>query len=123
MMKFKIDENLPIECVEVLKEAGYKADTVIDEGLGGCPDPLIYNVCLKEKMILVTLDLDFSDIRAYPPSYHDGIIVMRLSNQSKKRIIVKLTQIIPVIKAEEIKGCIWIVDEKRIRIRGGLEWS
>jgi len=30
-----------------MKEAGYEADTVVEEGLGGCSDPLIYNVCLS----------------------------------------------------------------------------
>jgi hypothetical protein len=32
-MKFKIDENLPIECAKVLQESGFEADTVYDEGL------------------------------------------------------------------------------------------
>lgn len=40
IMRFKIDENLPIECAEVIKKVGYEADTVSDEGLGGCPKSL-----------------------------------------------------------------------------------
>ena len=28
MLKFKIDENLPIEIADILREAGYEAETV-----------------------------------------------------------------------------------------------
>jgi predicted nuclease of predicted toxin-antitoxin system len=31
MMKFKIDENLPVEVAEVLRQAGYEAATVHDQ--------------------------------------------------------------------------------------------
>lgn len=122
-MKFKIDENLPVECAEILKESGFKADTVFDEGLNGNPDSKIFSVCSQEKMVLITLDLDFSDIRTYPPNTHYGIIIFRLSSQSKMKITQKLKQIISILGTELLEGCIWIVDEKRIRIRGGSGWN
>jgi hypothetical protein len=31
----------------------------------------------------VTLDLDFANIRAYPPGKHAGIVVLRLKHQDK----------------------------------------
>ena len=122
-MKFKIDENLPIEVVGILKEAGFEADSVYDEKLGGFPDSSIFDVCLKEKMVLITLDLDFSDVRLYPPDSHFGIIVLRLNSLSKIKIVQKIKQIIPVIETETLEKCIWIVDEKKIRIRGGIGWN
>lgn len=122
-MKFKIDENLPVECAQVLRDSGFEADTVNDEGLNGSPDSRIFTVCSKERMVLITLDLDFSDIRAYPPNTHYGIIILRLNSQSKYKIIQKFKQIIPIIGTELLEGCIWIVDEKRIRIRGGPGWN
>jgi hypothetical protein len=33
-VKFKLDENLPLELATDLRELGYDADTVHDEGLG-----------------------------------------------------------------------------------------
>jgi len=33
-VKFKLDENLPVELATDLRERGYDADTVHDEGLG-----------------------------------------------------------------------------------------
>ena len=64
-MKFKIDENLPVEAATVLQEAGHDTLTVHDQGLRGAFDPKVREVCLAEGRILVTFDLDFSDLRTY----------------------------------------------------------
>ena len=37
-MKFKIDENLPVEFVNVLESTGYKAITALEKGLNGKVD-------------------------------------------------------------------------------------
>ena len=43
-MKFKVDENLPIEVRAILTEAGHDAETVADEALIGAPDPKLAEV-------------------------------------------------------------------------------
>ena len=62
-MQFKVDENLPIEAAELLRDAGHDAITVHDQQMVGQPDPRIATVCQSESRAIVTLDLDFSDIR------------------------------------------------------------
>lgn len=64
-MKLKIDENLPAECAEVLRRAGLEADTVADEGLTGVEDSTLAAKSRLEGRVLVTLDLDSANIRAY----------------------------------------------------------
>lgn len=66
-MQFKVDENLPLEVAELLRQAGYAAATVFEQQLGGEADADIASVCQQEGRALVTLDTDFADIRAYPP--------------------------------------------------------
>jgi len=65
-MKFKLDENLPREGVQILRAAGHDAVTVLDQGLGGKPDPEIFAVVQAEGRALVTLDVGFGNIRTYP---------------------------------------------------------
>jgi Domain of unknown function (DUF5615) len=60
----KLDEVLPRDAHTLLADAGHDAHSVTDEGLGGGPDPKVIAACLNENRILVTLDLDFADIRA-----------------------------------------------------------
>ena len=38
-MSFKVDENLPVEVAEILREGGYDAVSVLDQELGGAEDP------------------------------------------------------------------------------------
>ena len=66
-MRFKIDENLPIEVAQTLRDGGHDASTALEEGMGGKPDIDIAAVCQRETLVLITLDSDFADIRAYPP--------------------------------------------------------
>jgi len=40
-MKFKIDQNLPIESADLLIAAGHDAITVYQQSLGGAPDERI----------------------------------------------------------------------------------
>ena len=37
-MRFKLDENLPVELLDDLRAAGHEADGLPDEGLIGAPD-------------------------------------------------------------------------------------
>jgi predicted nuclease of predicted toxin-antitoxin system len=53
-MKFKIDQNLPIEFTVILQQAGHNALTVFEQQLGGAPDPQIVAACQREDRILIT---------------------------------------------------------------------
>ena len=64
-MQFKTDENLPLEVTELLRSAGYDAMSVLEQGMGGKSDPYLVDICTEENRVLITLDTDFADIRAY----------------------------------------------------------
>lgn len=118
-MQFKIDENLPEDVAEVLADAGHDAMTVHDQRMVGKPDPFVAAVCQAEGRALMTLDLDFSDIRAYPPGESPGIIVLRPRTHSKPAVLELMLQIIPLLNSEPLAGKLWIVQENGLRIREG----
>ena len=120
-MLFKVDENLPIELAELLSDLGHDTKTVNDQHLQGVSDRVLLERCDKEKRTLVTLDIDFSDIRTYPPQDHEGIILLRVGSQSKKNVLAVFNRILPLIAQEPIKGRLWIVEENTVRIRGEKE--
>lgn len=116
-MRFKIDENLPTEVKDFFQRAGYEATTVADEGLAGRPDEAIAVICQREARVIVTLDHGFGDIRAYPPQEYTGLIVLRTSRQDRSTILEIIERLIPVLHRESPEQRLWIVDERRIRIR------
>ncbi|MBE7438011.1 MAG: DUF5615 family PIN-like protein [Spirochaetales bacterium] len=117
----KIDENLPQEISELLKVAGHDALTVRQQGLAGKGDDQLASICRAEGRALVTLDLDFSNIRAYPPAEHPGIIVLRLDRQDKQTVLKIMEGILPLLLLEPLKEKLWIVEPDRVRIRGQEE--
>ncbi|MEK6681252.1 MAG: DUF5615 family PIN-like protein [Nitrospirota bacterium] len=117
-MQFKIDENLPIEIAELLINAGHNAKTVNEQQLQGVRDPILIDACKSENRVLVTLDTDFTDIRAYPPQEFSGIIVLRVGSQAKQHVIKVFQNIISLFQREPLNQHLWIVEETRIRIRG-----
>lgn len=74
-MRAKLDENIPVEAVRILVDAGWDVATVHDENMVGAEDHLLAAACQAEGRVLFSLDLDFADIRAYPPGEYDGIVV------------------------------------------------
>ena len=48
-MKFKIDENLPIELANLLQDEGYDASTIYSESLKGAKDRSLLSQRLKRR--------------------------------------------------------------------------
>jgi predicted nuclease of predicted toxin-antitoxin system len=118
MAKFKVDENLPTEAAELLASAGHDAVTVGDQRMVGQSDTNVAMVCKREGRAVVTLDLDFADIRTYPPGDYAGIIVLRLARLDKPRALSVLKRLLPVLQHEPLAGKLWIVQETSVRVHG-----
>ena len=116
-MKFKVDEDLPADVALALRSIGHEAETVHEEGMTGWKDPDIASRCQAERRALVTLDVGFANVRAYPPGEHAGLIVMRLGRQDKPHVLTVLRSILPLLEREPLEGRLWIVEEGRVRIR------
>ncbi len=116
-MKFKIDENLPVEAAELFRGAGHEADTVADEGMVGEDDATLIEVCKREDRAIVTHDQDFSDILTYPPADYPGIVVLRPRRQDKPHVLRRRRSVVANLASEPLRERLWIVSETRIRIR------
>jgi len=121
-VKFKVDENLPEELAQLLRDAGWDALTVYDEALGGEIDPTIEEVCEAEGRILVTFDRGFANIKALHANL-PGFIVFRLRNQDKHSVLNVTARLVQALTARPLENELWIVHENRIRIRSLLRMT
>jgi Uncharacterized protein conserved in bacteria len=117
-VRFKVDENLPIDVAALLRSAGHDALTIFDQSLIGEDDSRILDICREEERALITMDLDFSDVRSYPPQEYFGLIVLRLHRQDKPYLIETIRRVIPFLEHEQVEHRLWIVEQNRIRVRG-----
>lgn len=116
-MLFKLDENLPGALARLFAEGGHDAVTVAEQEMTGASDPRIASVCRAEGRVLVTMDMDFADIRNYPPQDYPGLVVFRLSRQGPGRVLEVATRLIELLPETSLQGQLWIVEDDRIRIR------
>ena len=117
-MRFKIDENLPAEVAELLVAEAHDAVTVREQGMQGSHDAQLARICQVEDRVLITLDVGFADIRAYPPQSLPGLIVLRLGSQDKNHTLAVWRRTIPLIAKEPLAQHLWIGENTQVRIRG-----
>ena len=122
-MRFKTDENLHPELAEFLRENGHDALTALIES-DDCPkrgraDSDLAAACRSERRAMVTRDVGFADIRTYTPKQFAGLVVLRVTNQSRQSILPVAAQILNLLKSEPLIGQLWVVEDSNVRVREG----
>ena len=114
-MKFLFDENIGWAVVEFFTKQDYDIKSVLED-LRGYKDKEILEIAYKEERIVVTLDKDFCGLifRDHIPC--EGVILLRLSNESQKNIISVLRNVLEN-SYNEFSGNFVVVNDKNIRIR------
>lgn len=117
MLLVKSDENLSITHAEFLRNEGYDCDRVTDEGLSGEDDEVVWQQVCTEGRFFITLDLDFSDVRRFPPGTHPGILLLRSRCGSRQAVLDVLQRVVRVYPLATLQGCLVVADDIQIRIR------
>jgi predicted nuclease of predicted toxin-antitoxin system len=116
-MKLLMDENMPREAADLLRNLGHDVKSIRDLNLQGTKNGDIYRLIQAEERMLVTLDLDFANILNYPTQTHPGIIVLRVRVQNPPSIVATLQRFLQQVTPDRLKGNLTIVDEFRYRMR------
>jgi predicted nuclease of predicted toxin-antitoxin system len=116
-VNLKVDENLPVEAAEILRQCGFAADTGRGRHLSGSHDEVVASRSRSEDRVLVTPDLDFANIEAYPPGTHAGVVVVRLKRQDKARAPAYVHPLGAALSRGSPVGELWIISGNRIRFR------
>jgi len=118
-VKVKLDENISAQARDLLVEFGYDADTIADEDMAGAPDPQLFKTCQVEQRLLIAFDVGFGDVRAYPPSDHAGIVLLRLRDQQPQATLDVLRRFLLSQDLMQLDHSLCVVTEDRVRIRHG----
>ncbi len=116
-MRFKLDENMPADLFAELTKDGHDVMTCHQEGIAGAVDPIVAMHAKSEDRVLATFDLDFADIRNYPPGTHPGIVVLRLLHQDVRNCVLAFSRLLISVTAADFAGNLIIVEDQRVRIR------
>lgn len=116
-MKIKLDENLPLQIKAGLGAFGHDVHTTNEENLTGSKDSQIWAVAQNEQRLLITQDLDFSDVRQFIPGTHHGILLVRLSFPSRMNLTDRILQLFGTENVATWTGCFIVATERKVRVR------
>ncbi len=120
-MKLKLDENLSRHLKPVLIGLGHDVMTAADENLLSHPDTEIAQAANEEQRMLMTLDIEFADLRKYPPGSHPGVILFRLLSLSPLSVNSFVTDFVRRTDLSKLASCVAVVDPVHVRVRYPLK--
>lgn len=115
--RIKLDENLGVSHVALLARHGYDADRVYDQGLSGAGDAEVWRRVQSESRFFITLDLDFSDVRRFPPESHAGLLLLRPLSRSRNAVAQVLERVLSEHRLQDFAGSLVVADEAQTRLR------
>jgi len=116
-MKLKLDENLSRHLKPLLITQGHDTLTAADENLLSRPDAEVARAAAMEYRMLLTLDVEFADLRKYPPGSHPGIILFRPLSLGPLWVNRFVAEFMQSADLAALAGCVAVVEPGRVRIR------
>jgi predicted nuclease of predicted toxin-antitoxin system len=116
-MKLKLDENLSRHLKPVLAGLGHDVRTAADEDLLSHPDDEVAARASHEGRMLLSLDVEFADLRKYPPGSHPGIILFRPASLGPLSVNRFVEQFVRATDLSGLSSCVAVVEPQRIRVR------
>jgi len=116
-MKLKLDENLSRHLKPVLIGYGHDVLTAADEDLLSCPDVEVAARAACEGRILLTLDIEFADLRKYSPGSHPGIVLFRPASLGPLSVNRLVENFVRSTDISALSGCVAVVEPHGVRVR------
>jgi predicted nuclease of predicted toxin-antitoxin system len=116
-MRFIADMGVSQRVVSWLRQQGHDATHLRDQGLHRLPNGEIFTKAAHEQRIILTWDLDFTEILALSGTNTVSAVIFRLLNTRSANVIRRLERVLASSAQDLIEGAIISVEESRHRVR------
>jgi len=116
-MKILADIHISPITVRFLQDLGHDAIRVNEILPSNSSDKTIVETAKKERRVIITQDLDFSEIISLTGKKAPSLISLRLSSSRIEYVNKRLEKVLPKIEYDTKKGSIIVVEDSRIRLR------
>jgi predicted nuclease of predicted toxin-antitoxin system len=117
-VRFLIDNALSPVIADELRLVGHEALHVRDIGLADAADSIIFDRAAAEDRILVSADTDFGTLLALRQSAKPSVVLFRLEGgRTPRHQAALLLANLPVLADALQRGCVAVVEDRRIRVR------
>ena len=116
-MRILADMGVDVRVVHWLRQQGYDAIHLRDEGLHRMANGEIFAKAIIENRTIITFDLDFGEIVALAKGQRVSVILFRLHNTRTSHLIDRLTTVVADSMEALEEGAVVVVEESRHRVR------
>ena len=118
MPKLLLNANLSHETASFLRNLGFNALCLSEEGLGAITDEEVVELAKKESRIIITFDLDFGQLYHFREEGKLGVVILRLKDQTVEVVNAVLKRFFEDFKGKEaqLQKSLVIVEEDRYRL-------
>lgn len=116
-MKFLADMGISPAIVRRLREQGYNAIHLHEQGLIRLSDADILKKAQNESRVLLTHDLDFGELLALSGEGLPSIIIFRLSDMRPQNVWLHLEAILAQHSQTIEQGALLSVRDRKVRVR------
>ena len=116
MAKILVDQNIPKRAMDWLKQKGFEIVTLADANLRGATDKKIAAFAIRNKMAVLTQDVDFA--KMYHTLYRRrlAVILVNTKEGTTQSIIQALDKAQSRLNLKNVQNQLVIITERRIRI-------
>ncbi len=116
-MTFLLDHCVPRTYFHLLKQWGYEASLLTEHVAPTADDPDVLALAKKLQAVLFTVDMDFSNIKSYPPQDYNGIIVVRYQAQDEEKTSNALREVLQKFYPDDLGGVLVVIKGDRYSVR------
>jgi predicted nuclease of predicted toxin-antitoxin system len=116
-MRFLADMGISQGVVTWLQAQGHDAIHLRDQGLHRLENGEIFTKAFRESRIILTWDLDFTEILALSGRHTVSAVIFRLVNTRTPHVIERLARVLQESAQDLEDGAIISVEEGRHRVR------
>lgn len=116
-MKFLADMGISQRTVEWLRNKDHDIVHLREQGLQKLADEAILVKAKAEGRIILTMDLDFTNLLAWNKESMPSVIIFRLGNENYDKINEQLENVLSQCQNELLTGAIISVNDDTFRVR------
>jgi hypothetical protein len=80
-------------------------------------DNEVWQAAQTADRFLITLDLDFSDMRRFTPGTHAGLLLVRLAQPGRNALAARVALLFETELVARWRGCLVVATEHKVRIK------
>jgi len=80
-------------------------------------DATVWAAACRDGRFFITQDLDFSDIRAFRPGAHPGLLLVRLREPGANALVERIGAVLHVEAVASWAGCFVVLTDHKLRVK------